>query len=103
MISFRKEIAEVLDFTIDWTKYLANSSSDTISTSSWAEDSGGITIDSNSNDTVKATVWLSGGKHGTTYRLENTIVTASSRTAKRYINVKVYEITTNPNTSDYNL
>ena len=94
IINLKKEKDEVLDFTIDWTKYLLNSGSDTISSSSWAEDSGGITIDSNSNTTTAATVWLSGGSHNNTYTIENTIVTASSRTVKRHINVKVTELST---------
>ena len=85
---------EVKDFTGDWTKELARNGSDTISTSSWAEDSGGITIDSDTNTTLKATVWLSGGSHNTTYVLENTIVTAGSRTLKRALIVRVTELST---------
>ena len=85
---------EVLDYVMDYTKYLSNSGSDTISTSSWTEDSGGITIDSDTNTTKKATVWLSGGTDGNTYVVENTIVTAAGRTVKRALNIHVIEMST---------
>jgi hypothetical protein len=93
--NFTKYKDEALDFTLDWTKYLANSGADTITSSSWVEDSGGITIDSDTNTTKKATVWISGGTHGTTYTIENTIITSGGRTAKRALDVHVIELSTN--------
>lgn len=82
----RKSPGGVLDYTFDWnTNWLDG---DTISTSSWSADSG-ITIDSDTNTTTTATVWLSGGTADTEYEVTNTIVTAGGRTAQRTLIVKV--------------
>ncbi len=94
MINLTKYKDEVKDYTLDWTKELLRNGSDTISTSSWVEDSSGITIDSDSNTTKKTTVWLSGGSNGETYTVENTVVTAGGRTLKRFLNIKVIEVST---------
>ena len=47
----------VMDYVLDYTKFLSRLGSDTIASSSWTEDSGNITIDSDTNTTLKATVW----------------------------------------------
>ena len=89
--SFRKDPNSVLDYKIDWTNWLAYTSpADTISTSSWTADSG-ITIDSSSKTTRKATVWLSGGTVGGEYEVTNRIVTAAGRTVDRSIWISVVE------------
>jgi hypothetical protein len=79
--SFQKDPDEVLDYRINWSRTLeaAPASSDTISTSSWAVTSG-ITVDSDSNTTTTATVFLSGGTAGVCYTITNTITTAGGRT-----------------------
>lgn len=86
--SFTKDPDEVLDYEIDWTKWL--SGDDTISTSSWTVPSG-ITKDSDSitDDTKSTKIWLSGGTDGTDYDLLNEIVTANGRTAQRTITIGV--------------
>lgn len=87
---FDKDDASVVDYTIDWSSTLnATSPNDTISTSSWTK-SGGITIDSNSNTTTTATVWLSGGKLNTRAVATNTVVTTQGRTYVRsiYLDIK---------------
>ena len=94
MINLTKYKEEVKDYTGDWTKELSRNGSDTISSSSWVEDSGGITIDSDTNTTKKATVWLSGGNNGETYTVENVVITAGGRTLKRFLNIKVIEVST---------
>lgn len=76
-----KDPDEVLDYRLDWTDRLAG---DTISTSVWAAESG-ITIDSDVHDDTAATVWVSGGTHGTTYRMTNTITTAAGRTMQEVV------------------
>lgn len=73
---FLKDPDEVLDYVRDWSALLG---ADTISTSTWTPDSG-ITVNSSSNTTTTATVWLSGGTLGTTYGVRNRIVTAGGRT-----------------------
>jgi len=79
--TYTKPSGAVLDFSIDWSTYLG---SDTISSSSWSVP-GGITTVSNSNTTTAATIYLSGGTAGQTYKLTNTIVTAGGRTDSRDI------------------
>jgi len=73
---YSKAPAEVLDYLINWATWL---DSDTISSSSWSADTG-LTVDSDSNTTTSATVWLSGGVLGTTLVVTNTIITVAGRT-----------------------
>lgn len=69
-----KSSAATLDYTQNWSNWLA--SGDTIATSSWSSETG-ITIDSHTNDTTTATVVVSGGTNGKTYKLTNTITTSN--------------------------
>ena len=77
--TFCKASGEVLDYKVDWDDWLQ---SETISTSTWKASSG-VTIDSNTNSTTDATVWLSGGTVGAVYTVVNTIATTAARTAAR--------------------
>lgn len=97
--SFVKAPAEVLPYKRDW-KYKDEASrtaggtgngyldGETITTSSWTVPTG-ITKDSETHADGLATVWVSGGTIGQTYRLVNTIVTSGGRTAQRSIDVSV--------------
>lgn len=86
--SFVKDVEAELDYSIDWSDWLGI---DTIGTSTWVADSG-ITVESDSNTTTVATVWLSGGTVNTYYRVTNTIVTAAGRTDERSIYVQAVEL-----------
>ncbi len=89
--NFLKDPQSVVDFAVDWTTWLAGSSpTDTISTSTWTVDSG-ITQDSESETSTKATIWLSGGTAGVTYKAVNKIVTAGARTIERTIYITVVQ------------
>ena len=59
--------------------------SDTISSSSWTIEGYDTVLvqDSDTATLTKATIWVSAGTEGVTYRLENTIITAGGRTKKR--------------------
>lgn len=85
--SFIKDADAVLEYVIDWSAWLDG---DTIATSAWEADDDGITIDSDTNTATTATVWLSGGTLGATYRIANHIVTAAGREDDRTITVKAY-------------
>jgi len=74
-----KSASSVLDYQHDLSLLLG---SDTIASSNWVVDAG-ITIDSETNTTTTATVWLSGGTTGQTYKLKNTVVTNGGRTYVR--------------------
>ncbi len=68
-----KSASSIYEFVVTWTTELGG---DLIVTSSWAAETG-ITIDSDSKTTATTTVWLSGGTAGKTYKLTNTIVSAT--------------------------
>lgn len=83
--TFTKDPDAVLDYTRSWADWLADG--ETISTSTWIAESG-ITIDSDTNDTTTATVWLSGGTAGEDYELTNRITTSASRTDDRTFRIQ---------------
>ena len=83
-----KDPDSVLDYTNDWSDWL--SGSEVISTSTWSVDTG-ITQDSESETNTTATIFVSGGSAGETYRLTNEIVTDQARTAERSVIVRVEE------------
>lgn len=74
--TYIKDPDAVLDYLNDWTDWLPDG--DTIVTSTWTAETG-ITIDSDTNTTTAAVVWLSGGTAGTKYLVTNHIVTAQGR------------------------
>ncbi len=79
LLSFWKDPDSVLDFTIDWKRWLG---ADTISTSTWTVTD--ITKDSESNTTTTTTIWVSAGNspYG---EATNTIVTVGGRTKEKTI------------------
>ncbi len=85
--SFFKDPSDVLDYVVDYVDWLA-ADSDTISTSTWAAETG-ITIDSETETGTAATVWLSSGTAGTRYLVTNTIVTVGGRTKVVSLNIIV--------------
>ena len=86
MTDFFKGAGAVLDYSIDWTSFLAG---DTISTSTWAAESTGITIDSETEAGAVTTVTLSSGVLHREYAVTNTIVTTAGRTATRTIYIHI--------------
>jgi len=79
--TFTKDPGDTLDYVIDHETWLDG---DTILTSSWEAESG-ITIESHTNTTTRAVVWLSGGAVGEMYTVVNTITTDQGRTKERSI------------------
>jgi hypothetical protein len=71
-----KDPEELLDYGVDWTKPLAG---DLITGSAWAVPDGIVDAGNQSFDDTTTTIWLSGGTHGETYELINTINTAGGR------------------------
>lgn len=82
---YTKAPTEVLDYQEDWSDWLGT---DTIATSTWSFPAG-ITKESDTNTTTAATVWVSGGTLGTTYRTSNTVTTAGGRTAIRSVGFRI--------------
>ncbi|MGD9099824.1 MAG: hypothetical protein PVF45_05035 [Anaerolineae bacterium] len=87
MDTFYKDPDAKLDYVIDWSSWLG---SDTIQTSAWTVASG-LTEESNSKTDTTATVWLSGGTAGKTYRVTNHIVTVGGREDDRSFWIVVQE------------
>ena len=86
-----KDPDSVVDYQIDWSATMGESSpNDTIATSSWSADNG-LTVDSDSNTTTTATVWVSGGTRATYANLVNTITTVGGRTHERTIVIKLQD------------
>lgn len=84
---FLKDSAAVLDYGVDWSAWLGT---DTIATSTWTVPTG-LTVDSETETTTLATVWLSGGTTGTTYTLVNRITTAAGRQDERTLTITVVD------------
>lgn len=85
---FTKDPNAVLDYQIDWSAWLGV---DTILTSTWIVPDG-ITKDDASVTTTTATIWLSGGTAGESYRVTNRIVTVGERTNDRSIAIVVRQL-----------
>ncbi len=87
--TFIKDPGATLDYTVDWTGWLAGSDNDTIELVSWAVsnvndtavDAGSpeLTIESQSNSTTLATVWLTAGLGYQTYLVACTTTTNGGR------------------------
>jgi hypothetical protein len=86
-MTFTKDPNAVLDYTIDWTRWLAG---DQIAASEWLVPTG-ITKVADSKTASSATVWLSGGTAGQSYTVTNRITTTGGRTEDRSFIVKVEE------------
>jgi hypothetical protein len=81
-----KPAAAVLDYSIDWTQWLAG---DTLASSSWTCDPGitGTPVGLSTGAT-RTTLWLSGGTAGQSYNIADTVTTTAGRT--QVVRFKIY-------------
>ena len=86
-MTYTKDPNAVLDYTVDWTRWLA---ADQVATSEWIIPSG-LTRMADSKTSTSATVWLSGGNVGQSYTVTNRITTAAGRTEDRSFTIRVEE------------
>jgi hypothetical protein len=86
-MTFTKDPNAVLDYSIDWTRWLAG---DQIATSEWIIPSG-LTKMADSKTVTAATVWLSSGTASQSYTVTNRITTAAGRTEDRSFTIRVEE------------
>lgn len=84
---WKKDPEAELDWAFDWSNWL--SASETIVGTPVITVESGLTKDSQSNTATKATVWLSGGTLGTTYKVTCRITTNQGRTDERTIGIRV--------------
>lgn len=86
--SYTKRPGEAQDVALDWLTHLGE---DTISSSTWPVTPPGITVVSTSSNASSATIKLSAGTNGQSYRFVNRIVTAGGRTEEWVLVVHVFE------------
>jgi hypothetical protein len=88
MTTFTKDPDAVLDYSVDWSKWLAG---DQITTSIWSVDDPAIEVADDSNTSTRATVWLSGGVASESYTVTNRITTSGGRTDDRSFVIQVQD------------
>lgn len=86
-MTFTKDPQAVLDYTLDWTRWLAG---DQVATSEWLLPTG-LTKMADTKTASSATVWLSGGTAGQSYTVTNRITTTGGRTEDRSFTIRVEE------------
>ncbi len=92
LAKFEKQPADVQDFDIDFTEWLA-AMSDT------APGPDGVAVEADTGITILSTilkdgvvkVWTSGGTDGTTYKITATVSTEGNRVKQAEIKIKVKE------------
>lgn len=85
---YTKDPDDVLDYSFDWAKWLAEG--DSVSSSEWIADDG-ITVDRTEFSSSLTTVWLSGGIAGLHYGVTNRVTTDQGRTVDRTLIIHVTE------------
>lgn len=91
---YTKQPADVQDYDVDYNTLYLNELGDTAPgpTGLTVIAEAGITVASSSLTAGIAKAWLSGGTHGTTYKVTFTVVTTGGRTKQAEISVKVKEV-----------
>jgi hypothetical protein len=86
MTTFIKDPDAILDYSIEWSKWLAG---DQIQTGAWFASEQALETRGDSNTATRATVWLAGGVAGQSYTVTNRITTSGSRTDERSFDIQV--------------
>lgn len=89
MATYKKDPNATLDYTFDWSAYLAGIV-DTIASVTWILTTG-ITKVSQQNTNTTATCFISGGTTGNTETLTCRITTAGGRIDDRSIQIKIVD------------
>ena len=89
MAVYKKDPNAILDYTFDWTAYLTPIA-DTIASATFVFDTG-LTKVCQSNTTLTATAYMSGGTVGEKLNLTCRIVTAGGRTDDRSVTLLIVE------------
>lgn len=83
---YAKDLAAVLDWTIDWSTWLGTG--ETITASTWTVTPTGLPVETSTSTGTTATVWLgAGGTEGSTFLVTNRITTSAGRTDERSIQI----------------
>jgi hypothetical protein len=89
LATFTKQPADVQDYDVDYSDWLAGFS-DTGASATVAVESG-ITLNLYTLASGVVKVWLSGGADGSTYKITTTLTTTGGRTKQAEIRIKVKE------------
>lgn len=81
-----KDPGATLDYSIDWTAWLKVG--DSMASSTWSGQDG-ITLGTSSLDGSIATIWLSGGTPGSSYKITNRVQSSGGRVDERTIVINV--------------
>lgn len=85
---FKKDPNAVIDYTIDWSRWLAG---DTLSGAVWTSTSSDLTINFSTTDQTRSQVWVSGGIDKARYYLTCHVTTAAGRQDDRSIAIDMVE------------
>lgn len=88
MTTFLRDPDAVLDYSVDWTSFLADT--ETI-TSHSVEVPAGLTLDTSTESSGVVTAWISGGTAGDNYTVTYRITTSEGRTDDRSLTLVVRE------------
>ena len=88
MTTFLKDPDAVLDYSVDWSKWL---SGDQIETSAWSLSDPALQAVNDSSTGTRTTVWLAGGVAGQSYTVTNRILTSGGRTDDRSFTIQVQD------------
>ena len=88
MTTFIKDPDAVLDYSVDWSKWLAG---DQIQTSAWSVSDPTLEAADDANTGTRTTVWLSGGTVNQSYTVTNRITTSEGRTDDRSFVIQVQD------------
>ena len=91
LATFEKQPGEVQDYDIDFSTWLAAFSHADTATSMTVTVDTGITMGTTSLTAGVVKVWLSGGTHGTSYKVTASITTAGGRVKADEVIIKVWE------------
>lgn len=87
-MSFTHDPAAVLDYALDWSTWLADG--ETVTAATWVVPAGLTqSAPSPSHTGTSATIWVTGGTVGQSYRLTNHITTSQGRQDERSITLVV--------------
>lgn len=87
---FDKQPAEIQDYDIDFTEYLTAMADTGLSHTATADT--GITLSTSTLTAGVVKVWLSGGTHGTNYKVTATLTTTGGRVKEHEILIRVRAI-----------
>lgn len=79
MRTYVKDPDATLDYSVDWSQFLAGSDGDSISTAAWLEASGDLTITDSGHSSGIHTGFISGGTLGESYTVTSRITTTGGR------------------------